>query len=88
MLKIMIKPTMKQQNTDFMPLTVVDYGEITVKDPELLERLHVIGEFYLSIPTNDAFYEMRKKAGLDTYDGKSLVYGRSWFEEGGIVLGQ
>ena len=88
MLKIMIKPTMKQQNPGFMSLRTLDYGEVTVKDPELLERLHVIGEFYLSIPTNDAFYEMRKKAGLDTYDGKSLVYGRSWFEEGGIVLGQ
>ncbi len=66
----------------------VDYSEVAITDCEFNKRLKHIQEFYLSIPTNDAFYEMRKKAGVDTRDGKSLVYGMSWFEEGGIVLGQ
>lgn len=70
------------------PLRSLDYSEITVKDPALLQRLRQIGEFYLSIPTDDAFYEMRKKAELDTHGGKSLINGNSWFEQGGIVLGQ
>lgn len=78
---------MKNQKV-FDPLIAVRYGEVKITDAVLLGKLKTIGEFYLSIPTSDAFYEMRTKAGLDTGDGKSLVYGRSWFEEGGIVLGQ
>lgn len=78
---------MKNQKV-FDPLIAVRYGEVEVSDTALLSRLNTIGEFYLSIPTVDAFFEMRMKAGLDTCGGKSLVYGRSWFEEGGIVLGQ
>ena len=78
---------MKNQKV-FDPLIAVRYGEVKITDAVLLGKLKTIGEFYLSIPTSDAFYEMRTKAGLDTCGGKSLVYGRSWFEEGGIVLGQ
>ena len=70
------------------PLITVDYEEVTVRDPELLKRLRDIGEFYLSISVDDAFYEMRKAAGLDTKNGKSLINGKSWFKYGGIVLGQ
>ncbi len=76
----------KQKSFD--PLIAVRYGEVTITDPVLLNRLNTIGEFYLSIPTADVFFEMRMKAGLDTCGGKSLVNGRSWFEEGGIVIGQ
>lgn len=70
------------------PLTAVEYGEITVKDPALLERINAIAERYLSIPVEDAFYEMRKAAGVDTRGGRTLINGESWFEKGGIVLGQ
>lgn len=70
------------------PLRSLDHTEITVNDPVLLQRLQQIGDFYLSIPTEDTFYEMRRKAGLDTCGGHSLINGKSWFQEGGIVLGQ
>lgn len=70
-------------------LISLPYDRVKLSDGELKEKLREIGEFYLSIPTEDAFYEMRKKAGLDTGAGKSLAYGDgSWFCQGGIVLGQ
>lgn len=66
----------------------LSYNDIRLTDSVLKNKLNTIGEYYLSIPTADAFFEMRKRAGLDTGDGKSLVNGRSWFGVGGIVLGQ
>ena len=64
------------------------YDSVVVGDCPLKEELSKIGEFYLAIRVNDAFYEMRKKAGVDVRDGKTLAAGESWFYEGGIVLGQ
>ncbi len=73
---------------DLGRLKSTNYSDTVIRDEKLKKKLRTIGEFYLSIPADDVFYEMRKKAGLDTKDGKSLVYGDSWFEEGGIVFGQ
>lgn len=84
----MTTQNMRKDRIENNSLIPVEYSEVNILDKELMERLKIIGEFYLSIPTEDAFYEMRKKANIDTRGGKSLIYGRSWFEEGGIVLGQ
>ena len=64
------------------------YDKVVLGDCSLKKELSEIGEFYLAIRVNDAFYEMRKKAGVDVRDGKTLAEGQSWFYEGGIVLGQ
>ena len=66
----------------------LSYNDVLLTDSVLKSKLRTIGEYYLSIPTADVFFEMRKHAGLDTGAGKSIVRGRSWFGVGGIVLGQ
>ena len=66
----------------------LSYNDVLLTDSVLKSKLRTIGEYYLSIPTADVFFEMRKHVGLDTGAGKSIVRGRSWFGVGGIVLGQ
>ena len=41
------------------PLNSMNYSDVIIKDEELLEKLHTIGEFYLSISVDDIFFEMR-----------------------------